>query len=347
MNILAFTNDTASHLWRFDPIARRFMRKRDHEMIVVSFEQWNDETLGADLVIMEQLASPHVVDTCHNLGAKVIFEADDAFIDTYDESRENLTHLTDEQREQNIKTIQKVDALTVTSEELKENYGRFTDKPIHVLPIYMDYEYYGDVIDLKMPERNTDEIRVGWFGGKSHFEDLRMVVPAIKAVLEKYENVKFVYCGYGGTTSERISNQIQWGEDVFSEIPRDRREFHPGVPAEYWKYKHRFLDLDIGLCPLIDDEFNKHKVHTKWLEYSALRTPSVCSPTVYDKVVADGKTGFIADTTKDWEEHISHLVEHERARKNMGQAASKEVRENHNVEDYWKEWEKVYREVVG
>lgn len=346
MKILAFTNGTASHIWRFDPLVRRFHAKTPHQMAVTNFDQWNDETLGADIIILEMISGQHQVDTAHNLGAKVIYEADDAVIDSYGEERKNLMHLGDHGRKSAIETIRKCDAITVTNQTLAENYARFTDKPIYVLPIYMDYEYYGDVIEMKQPERNTDEIRIGWFGSKGHFEDLRMILPAVREVLEKHDNVKFVYCGYGGMESDRLSQQVQWGEDVFKEIPRHRREFHPGAPAHYWKYKHRFLDLDIGLCPLVDDYFNKNKVATKWLEYSALETPSICSPTVYGDVVKHNETGFIANTVGEWTHYMNKLIEDAEERNRIGQGASKEVFHKHNFENHWKDWERAYLEVL-
>ena len=62
--------------------------------------------------------------------------------------------------------------------------------------------------------------------------------------------------GYGGMSSEKASTEVGWGEDVFKEIPRSRREFYRPVEPEFWATKHRLLSLDIGLAPLVDDFFN-------------------------------------------------------------------------------------------
>lgn len=351
---LAFTNGTASHVWRFDPIARRMNRETEHEMAVTTHDQWNNDTIGANIVIMEMLTSHAMVETCKNMGAKVIYEADDVVIDSYGKERKNHMVVDKKFRSSAIETIRKADALTVATEAMKENYSRFTDAPIYVLPILMDYDYYGEAEVTELPKRNTDEIRIGWFGGKTHFEDLKMVLPAIKNVLKRDKRVKFVYCGYGGMESDSLAMEAMWGEDVFKDIPRERREFAPGVPEDYWPQKHRLLDFDIGIAPLIDDSrkdglpgFNESKCYTKWMEYSVLKTPAVLSPTVYDKVVKHGKTGLIAKTEKEWENHIMALVNDPKLREKIGTAASEDVRDNHNIEDRWKDWIKVYEEVLG
>lgn len=355
LNVLAFTNGTASHIWRFDPIAERMIKHTDHRMVVVPHNAWDDDIYGANIVILEMLTGPHIVDTCHNLGAKVIYEADDAVIDSYGRERANLQHIGPKWRKAAIETLRKVDAVTVSNKILADNYARFTDAPIFVLPIYMDFDLYKQAIDFEMPKRNTDEIRIGWFGSRGHLEDLKMITPALKEVLKKYPQARFVYSGFGGMSSDRSVTEIGWGEDVFKELPRDQREFVIGVPEYYWPMRHRFLDFDIGLCPLVDDEFNHNKVATKWLEYSALKTPSVCSPTVYQEnpfgegkpTVEDGKTGFIAKSTKDWVDAISKLVEDAKLRKSMGKAAYREVDKNWNIDKTWTNWIDAYEKVLA
>jgi glycosyltransferase involved in cell wall biosynthesis len=347
LKILAFTNGTASHIWRFDPVARRLNERTEHEMAVTTYDQWNNDTIGANIVIMEMLSSHSMVETCKNMGAKVIYEADDAVLDTYGRERKNLMHVDENFRASAIETIRKCDALTVTTPELKESYARYTDAPIFVLPIYMDYQYYGDVIATDPPERNTDEIRIGWFGSKGHLEDLKMILPALRRVMEKNKKIKLVYSGFGGMGSENPVMDIMWGEDVFKEIPRERREFYQMANEEYWKYRHRFMDIDIGLAPLIDDEFNRAKCPTKWLEYSVLQTPTVASPTVYGNVIANGKTGLIAKTEDEWFNHIMALANDEKLRNKIAMGASEEVRDKHNVEDHWKDWQTVYETVYA
>ena len=345
LSILAFTNNTASTYWRFNGIADRINKRTPHAMFVTPFASWNGETEGADLVVLEQLTGVEVVNICHRKGAKVIFEADDAMLDSYGQERKNLQRVIGQFKSNAIETIKLCDALTVTSDVLKKNYERFTKKPIYVLPNYLDLDWYGD--EPLHIQRTTDEIRLGWFGSKGHFEDLREIMPVLKKLIDKYPNLRLVYCGYGGFSSDRLMTEVGWGEDVFKEIPRERREYYLAVPPDYWPIKHKLLDLDIGIAPLKDDYFNTCKTNIKYLEYSILRTPTVCSNVLYGEVVKHGETGFLAKTPDEWEKYLSMLIEDSKLRKTIGKAAQHYVKKKWDVELHWEKWLNAYKEVLG
>ena len=353
LNILVFTNDTSSPYWRFNGQARHFNQETTVSMYVTSNKSWNGRTMGADIVILEMLTNPAMVQMCKDQGAIVVFECDDASIDTYEEKgRKHLMHVNDKWKEQSIKTIQACDAVTVTNHYLKENIARFYKGPIFILPNYVDFGWYGKETKIS-PPRATDEVRIGWFGSKGHYEDLVMVTNAIKRVLEKYPQAKFIYTGSGGMSSDKASTQVGWGEDFFKEIPRGRREFYKGVDAELWPMKHRLCDLDIGLAPLIDDNFNHCKTGIKWMEYAVTGVPAVVSPVVYAEhpeekegsMVTDGVNALVAQNEEEWFEKICLLVEDAELRKTMAAAALKEVQEKWNLDDHLARFEKVYREI--
>lgn len=345
INTVFFGNGTASHCWRIDGVARHLNADTPHACYVTEWNKWNKKLPeGTDIVILELLTSPEMVEDCHKQGAKVIYEADDAFLDSYGKERKNLDHLSDDHKEKTIETIKKCDAMIVTNETLRDNYRRFVDIPIYIIPNYVDYEWYGE--GRFNIERTTEEVRIGWFGSQGHLEDLQMVIPALKQILDKYPHTKFIYCGFGGMSSDRLVTEAGWGEDVFKELPRNRREFVPGVREDLWPMKHRSLDLDIGIAPLIDDYFNKCKTPIKWMEYSILSTPSVCSPTLYSEVVENCRTGFIAKSVEEWVEHLSALIENKDLRKRIGENASKEVYNKHNLKDHLDEWLVVFKEVL-
>ena len=346
INAVFFTNGTASHKWRIDGIADRVNRLTDHAIYVTDWHSWNEHfPFGTNLVIFEHIASEKAVRMAQSVDAKVIMEADDAWIDSWSEERKNLGKFVGNDREEVIATLKAVNAMTVTNDTLKDNYRRFTDAPIHVLPNYIDFNWYGRD-EIKIP-RVTDEIRIGWFGSQGHLEDLQMVIPALNEVLDRYPKAKFVYCGFGGMSSDSLVTEAGWGEDVFKAIPRHRREYYMGIHEDHWPMKHRTLDLDIGICPLIGDYFNKCKTPIKWMEFSILGTPAVVSPTQYGQYVTDGVDALIAHTTEDWVEHLSKLIEDRSFARKLGVSAQEKVRKDWDLDDHWTKWIDTYQEILG
>jgi len=339
MNILAFTNSTSSRYWRFDGQAR-YLNANNHEMLVTHADNWNEEWVGAHLVIIQMCSNPKMVDFIHRHGGKIIFEADD-LIDS-GTKRVNLD-MNEEAVAEFNKTISLCDAVTVTTPYLASVYGKLNPK-VYVLPNYLDRKWWGE--SEERPKRIDKTIRIGWAGGRTHYEDLRMVVPVLKRLVEKFDFLRFVYCGYGGMSSERLLTEVGWGEDVFREIPREKREFYIGVEPEYWPDKLRTLDFDIGIAPLINDHFNRCKSNIKFLEYSSEKIPAVYSPTVYKDTVEPGVTGFIAETENEWEHYLEKLILNEEIRRDLAQRAFDEVQGKWLLENHWQEWEKVYKEVV-
>ncbi len=147
-------------------------------------------------------------------------------------------------------------------------------------------------------------------------------------------------------SSEKLATEVGWGEDVFKEIPRHRREFYQAVKPYQWPIKHAALDLDIGIAPLIDDYFNWCKTPIKWMEYGTLKTPAVVSKVLYGDYVKDGKDAMVAETEDQWFEKLSLLIEDADLRKKMGKEAYHTVDKDFNLNKKWTMFEDVYTDIV-
>ena len=129
LNAIFFGNGTASHCWRIDGTADRVNKYTPDSIYVTTWQKWNKNLAGANLVILEMLASRILLRLATSRG-KGLWEADDAMIDSYGDERKNLQKLNTTHRQTTIDVLREVDALTVTNQKLKDNYARFTDKPI-------------------------------------------------------------------------------------------------------------------------------------------------------------------------------------------------------------------------
>lgn len=331
MNILAFSNYTGSVQWRLRGVANYLNAKTEHSMYVASSKEWGNDTLGADIVVAQMWRNPKGIDVCHQQGAKVVYEADDIIIGVGGKDRLKLMNLDEGSEEMTKETIRKSDLVTVTTEKIAEHYRQFNDNVV-VLPNYMDFMWWGK----PWKQQSVNHIRLGWAGSVSHHEDLIMIKPTIEKILKNFPQVKFIYCGHGGRKGII-------GDEVFDDLPHNRREYYVGVPTEYWPMKSKSMGFDIGIAPLLDDEFNSGKSAIKYYEYAANLVPGVYSNTVvYNGTIKPGKTGFLAKSEDEWYRYLSRLITEKDLRERIMNAAYQDVLENYNLDDHYHKWIEAY-----
>src|SRR6185503_13274501 len=201
----------------------------------------------------------------------------------------------------------------------KDVYSEFNEH-IYVVPNSIDVQKWDNA-----PKKKKTGIRIGWIGSGSHSKDLELLDKVFPAILEKNNDVSFVIASY-----------FQEDLSALPEFLKNRK----GVKIDNrWtpilKYPARLagLDFDIGLAPLVDNKFNRGKSNLRWLEYSALGIPSVCSDVGhFAETVKDGFDGFLARTPEQFISHIQTLISDSKLRKRIGRAAHARVAKDFNVD---------------
>ena len=221
--------------------------------------------------------------------------------------------------------------LTCTTEPLKEVLSKY-NKNIHVIPNAIDFDYFDPWVK-KNYERDT--IIIGWTGSPYHFEDIAFIEQYITDVVNKYDNVKFLYAGH----FQKRGN-IQY--EFFKGIPNDKKIILPSVPICF--YPKLLSMIDIGIAPLANNKFNESKSNLKYLEYSALGIPSVCSDIYpYRNTITNGEDGFIAGNSfKSWQNALELLINDFPARKTIGEAAREMVYKKFNIKDVVNQWKELF-----
>jgi glycosyltransferase involved in cell wall biosynthesis len=93
--------------------------------------------------------------------------------------------------------------------------------------------------------------------------------------------------------------------------------------------------FDIGLAPLVDCNFNRSKSNLRWLEYSALKIPTIATDiSHFTQSITPFQDGIlIQDNNLDkWKEAIELLIVDKNLRENIGRNAYKRVKKDFNVE---------------
>jgi len=225
-----------------------------------------------------------------------------------------------------IKACMQADMITVTTDILADVYREFNDN-IKVLPNCVDLNIW-----KKLSFRETDEVRLVWFGGHSHYEDWYEISEPIKVVMNKYKNAKLVLMG------------SKW-DYTLEGINHDQIEYHNWVPTPAYPYKAAILNPDIAIIPLRDTVFNRCKSPIKWVEMGALGVPAVVSHIPPYSTVANYNNGvFIEGNNKDaWIEGISYLIDNKDERLMIGAEARKTVDENFDISTQWHRWTDAYK----
>jgi len=250
---------------------------------------------GIEAVIFPQLvASPRLRDgsridlvssTCDHAvrnGLRIIYSVDDYLPEI---ERRNPAYSRISSSIDNMSTIiEYADALMVTTPMLKETLS-YCGKPIHLLPNAIDQGHW------KERSRKSAEMRIGWAGSSSHIEDLLMVLPAIRK-LQRRLPFRFMLQGIvgrpiseeaaavRGMKSELSGSELETAE-IFLELAGrlgDIKYSHiPFTAMEDYFAVLPALDLDIGICPLVDSPFNRHKSALKFYEYAACGSMTITS----------------------------------------------------------------------
>jgi len=265
-------------------------------------------------------------------GKKVVIDCDDNYLDIpesnllYDKFKK-----TKKDRAMLSTILSFADVVTTTTIPLKK---RLQD---HILKVHgidkktVIIPNYNDVSDWNYTpvDKSKDTIIIGYSGSNSHHDDIRMVLPHIVRIMEKYSNVRFQCMGVVGTDDVKR---------VYKGVPKhimDRMDLVGATETfkEYpeWLSKQKW---DIGICPLVDTPFTQSKSSIKYFEYSMYKIPTIASR-VYPyfmqvdgkDIIDDGENGILVKENQ-WFDALEKLVISKSERERIGSNAYKHVVKN-------------------
>lgn len=122
---------------------------------------------------------------------------------------------------------------------------------------------------------------------------------------------------------DRLHFQIVSDEAFFHGLNTPHKTFTP--LCDYETYIDLLRRCEISFMPLMDTAFNRCKSDLKYLEASAARVVSLASPTVYDQVIEDGRTGLVFHDASELRQKLLALVANPGAALAMAEAARSHV----------------------
>ena len=174
-----------------------------------------------------------------------------------------------------------------------------------------DYEFYN-------VNRRNDKIRILWQGGSSHYIDWWPLKDALKEIANKYKD-KITFVMYG----------VKFGW-ILDAIPDSMIEYHDWTPYAAYRLKRGLLNIDINLCPLTDNPFNRCKSAIKWYEGSIWPTPeaTLAQKTGPYLEITHNENGLLFSNPREFVEMLSSLIDDAALRKRLSMNAKKWVEDN-------------------
>jgi len=228
--------------------------------------------------------------------------------------------------------MQQADAVVVSTIPLAAAMQqRVPEKPVYVAPNMIDCEYWDKAYVSRLGEKK-DHVTIGWMASGSHVIDAPLIREPLRRLMKRHPNLHLHFIGWIG----------------FEHLQMD--EFKDRVTVQPWIECSVLPDVmanfDIGIAPLISNQFNDCKSGLKAMQYWALGLPVVASKVpAYNGLIDHGQDGYYADSEEEWESCLEHLITDEVDRRNMGEMGRAKALAQHDVRRRIGDWVKVYEQI--
>lgn len=297
------------------------LSERGHSVRQLSMGVFKEEDLNwPDVVIMGrtyyQGHEPlKLMQEFKKRGKRVLYDMDDDF---WAVAKSNpsvaVSNTLKDQFEALLKTA---DAAITPCPELVRKLKKF-NKNVFFCPNGVDFKVYQKPINRDPMVK--DELVIGYMGGSSHWEDLSLIVEVLEDLYTRHNFVFFLY----GVVGTQIEDEMYHYQRYLSmNVQPERNSYFKAALGFYEKLKnirmiHRPFSppelhpsilsrasIDIGLAPLQDTEFNRHKSAIKFYEYAATGAVTLAS----DVGAYPHEVKYLAKNThKDWVKKLEKLI---------------------------------------
>jgi glycosyltransferase involved in cell wall biosynthesis len=264
-----------------------------------------------DVILVHREAAffgPPVIESliARHLKKPVVFDFDDAIHVPYvSPTYGRLASLV--KYPQKVPQILRMSRSVVAGNRHLEDYASTLNRHVTLMPTVVD----ANVVRPRSRSSrsvNQDPIVLGWIGTHSTYPYLESLFPVLQEVAQQHPIILRV---------------VGAGCDV--KIPSVQ------VDNRRWSLDTELSDLqsfDIGLYPIIEDNWSLGKSGFKAVQYMAVGVPAVCSPVgATCDIVQDGVHGFLPSNPAEWVERLSLLIQDKLLRHKMGQAGRERVEE--------------------
>jgi glycosyltransferase involved in cell wall biosynthesis len=220
-----------------------------------------------------------------------------------------------------------VDAVIAGNSFLANWYSNYCNK-VYIVPTAIDCQRF--LIKQNGSKTKNDLFVIGWTGTSGNFKYLKLIETPLARFLENHRQARLLIVADRSPT--------------FEFIPKSQVMFEP------WTAQTESIilnNMDVGIMPLVDDDWTRGKCSFKMLQYMATGIPVVVSKVgMNNEVLAKGLCGFGADNNEEWYQCLELLCSKPHLQVNMGKSGRMIVEDNYSLEVVSGQLAKVFHDVA-
>lgn len=248
--------------------------------------------------------------------APLFIDIDDLVTDipNYNQAKDQIRRNSDRTKVA-LLALKKADFITTTCEFLADKV-RPHNPHVIILPNCVEPKMW----DYPRPVKNDPRLRILWSGSSARFGDIQMLKDTLFWLHDNYaDKVKLILTG----TCPDFA--VPWVEQDFAYVTR-------WAPLPDYMMVMRHIAPDIGLAPLVPNDFNRSKSPLKYLDHAMIGCAGIYSPECTYSRVMEGQTGLFASTTSEWCEALERLIHDPNVRQRIITNSHADVMTHLNIE---------------
>lgn len=238
-------------------------------------------------------------------------------------------------RQRQLEILRRVEMVTTTTMALHEYFSTL-NRNVTLLPNSIDFEVYRTMQGNW--QRRPGPVRIGWHGGDNHYHDILTVGKLLTDYVNSHD-VQLVLFG-------------AYYRSAFSGIDPNKVIEEGWVHVEAFPHKLANLGIDVAVIPLADATqpfmaFNGYKSNIKYLEYSALKIPTlVVEGAPAYAGCADTDNCLTYSTPREFTEKLDRLCQDAELRERLAGRAYDYVREHYDLDKNIHRWLRAYEQLA-
>lgn len=208
--------------------------------------------------------------------------------------------------------------LTTVANRCLADYARRHANRVEIVPMALDGRVWHPV---ERPAA-TRPVRIGWSGSPVNIGQMERLAGVLAPL-------------FGGRRDLRLA--ILSGRRPALPFDFDYQPFQAGAEPEFVR------SLDIGLLPLVEDEFTRGKSPIKALQYMACGVPVVGNVFGGTAEMLDESNSVTVQRLEDWPAALESLADDRERRRYLGMAGAARFRDRHELRVIGERWLALFR----